>query len=178
MPEYQKRVIKKKMCLLGDPAVGKTSLIRRYVMDKYDDEYISTLGTKVTKKEVEIKDDFNFVQFNLTFMIWDVLGQKEFKRIHQAAFQGTKGALIVCDLSRADTIQALEEWASNLFAVAGKVPVVFLGNKVDLVENPETAIIESMAQKYEAPHYLTSAKTGVNVDDAFMHLGDEITKFL
>ena len=100
MPEYQKRIIKKKICLLGDAAVGKTSLIRRYVMDKYDDEYLSTLGTKVTKKEVEVIDDFNFVEFQLTFMLWDVLGQKEFKRIHQAAFQGTKGALIVCDLSR------------------------------------------------------------------------------
>ncbi len=178
MPEYTKRIIKKKICLLGDPAVGKTSLIQRYVMDKYDDEYLSTLGTKVTKKEVEVNDDFNFIQFNLTFMIWDVLGQKEFKRIHQAAFQGTKGALIVCDLSRFETIQALEEWVTNLFAVAGKIPVVFLGNKVDLVAEPNTEIILQFCEKYGATHYLTSAKTGANVDDAFINLGEEITKFL
>ena len=147
-------------------------------MDKYDDEYLSTLGTKVTKKEVEIRDDFSFTQYNLTFMIWDVLGQKEFKRIHQAAFQGTKGALIVCDLSRWETIQALEEWSTNLFAVSGKVPTIFLGNKVDLVENPNTEFIEQLAAKYQAPFYLTSAKTGVNVDDSFINLGDEVVKLL
>jgi small GTP-binding protein len=178
VPEYQKRVIKKKICLLGDPAVGKTSLIRKYVMDKYDDEYISTLGTKVTKKEVEIKDDFNFTTYNLTFMIWDVLGQKEFKRIHQAAFQGTKGALIVCDLTRWETIQALEEWATNLFAVSGKVPMIFLGNKVDLVEDPNPEFITQVAEKYQAPFFLTSAKTGVNVDTAFTNLGEDVVKYI
>ena len=147
-------------------------------MDKYDDEYLSTLGTKVTKKEIEINDDFNFVQFQMTFMIWDVLGQKEFKRIHQAAFQGTKGALIVCDLSRGETITALDEWATNLYEVAGKVPVIFLGNKVDLVENPDPTVIDSLTEKYSAHSYLTSAKTGANVDTAFANLGEEITKFL
>jgi len=178
VPEYNKRIIKKKICLLGDPAVGKTSLIHRYVLDKYDDDYISTLGTKVTKKEVEVRDDASMTQFNLTFMIWDVLGQKEFKRIHQAAFQGTKAALIVCDLSRWETITALEEWATNLFAVSGKVPVIFLGNKVDLVETPNSELISQLASRYDAHFYLTSAKTGANVDDAFANLGTEVVKTL
>ena len=95
-----------------------------------------------------------------------------------AAFQGTKGALIVCDLSREQTIQALDEWATNLYEVAGKVPVIFLGNKVDLVDSPDTTIIDTLVEKYSAYSYLTSAKTGANVDTAFANLGDEITKFL
>lgn len=168
---FEKRVIKKKICLLGDPAVGKTSLISRYVLDKYDDDYLSTLGTKVTKKEVTIMDEPSQTEFALTFMIWDVLGQKEFKRIHQAAFQGTKAALIVCDLSRQETLDSLEEWTTNLLAVTGKAPIIFLGNKLDLVETPNQAHFDALNAKFSAPYYFTSAKTGANVNDAFLNLG-------
>ena len=85
-----------KICIVGDPAVGKTSLIRRFVFDKYDDKYISTLGTKISKKDVLYNDK----KIEMTMMIWDVIGQQSFKSIHKSAFKGAKGAFIVCDLTR------------------------------------------------------------------------------
>ena len=95
--------LKVKICLVGDSAVGKTSLIRRYVMDIFDDKYLSTLGTKVSKKQVIIKNEDREVAF--TFSIWDVLGQKDFKKIQNLAFRGSKGAMLVCDLTRKDTLE-------------------------------------------------------------------------
>lgn len=172
----QKIVLKKKICLLGDPAVGKTSLIRKYVMDKYDDEYISTLGTKVTKKELTFIDEATKSEINLTLMIWDVLGQKEFKRIHDAAFQGTKGAFIVCDITRFETVASMEDWIYRLLEVSGKIPIILLANKSDLSPNPDVSYLEGVAKTFNAPFYLTSAKTGKNVAEAFFDLGTKVAK--
>ena len=172
----QKVVLKKKICLLGDPAVGKTSLIRKYVMDKYDDEYISTLGTKVTKKELIFNDEVTKSETDLTLMIWDVLGQKEFHRIHEAAFQGAKGAFIVCDVSRFETVASMEDWTYKLLEVAGKIPVILLGNKSDLVANPDISYLEGVAKTFNTSFYLTSAKTGKNVAEAFFKLGTMVAK--
>ena len=90
--------IKRKILLLGDGAVGKTSFIRRFVVDKFSDDYITTIGTKVTKKDLRIESPSKAVE--LTFMIWDVLGQKGYKNIQESAFQGSKGALLVYDVTR------------------------------------------------------------------------------
>ena len=95
--------VKVKICLLGDAGVGKTSLIRRYVMDMFDDKYITTLGTKVSKRKLVIKKNDN--EFDLTFSIWDILGQEEFKNIQNMALKNSKGAIIVCDITRKKTLE-------------------------------------------------------------------------
>ena len=83
---------KVKVCLVGEKAVGKTSLIRRYVLNMFDDGYITTIGTKVSKKEVMVNDTIK-----VTMLIWDILGQDEFQFLHATYYQGSAGALIVCD---------------------------------------------------------------------------------
>src|SRR3972149_733291 len=100
--------IKRKILLLGDGAVGKTSFIRRFVVDKFSDDYITTIGTKVTKKDLRIESPSKAVE--LTFMIWDVLGQKGYKNIQESAFQGSKGALLVYDVTRPETVVSLAEY--------------------------------------------------------------------
>jgi len=174
MPET-KEVIKK-ICLLGDPAVGKTSLIRRYVFDQFDDKYIMTIGTKVTKKSITIpKPELN-QEFKLTMLIWDILGQKEYSRLHPVYYQGAEGALIVCDYTRKDTLDSLPEWASSFIKVVGDVPIVFLVNKSDLVDKAAFTEkdIQDAANVFGNPYLMTSAKTGLNVENAFKKIGESL----
>ncbi|WP_455392933.1 GTP-binding protein, partial [[Eubacterium] cellulosolvens] len=90
----------KKIVLLGDPAVGKTSMIRKFVYNQFNDEYISTLGTKVVKKSLEYDQLLKNSVFNLDLMIWDVMGQEDYRVFHQSACMGSQGALIVADITR------------------------------------------------------------------------------
>ena len=161
--------VKVKICLLGNPAVGKTSLIRKYVYDVYSDKYIGTLGTKVSKKVVRIGDR------QVTMLIWDLMGEHEFRRIQMTAFKGTQGALIVCDLSRKETLEGFDFWPKSLFEVTGEVPIIFLGNKNDLPNKEITeSDIKPYAERYGTEYYLTSAKTGEHVEEAFENLAKKI----
>ena len=170
--------LKRKICLVGDAAVGKTSLIRKYVYDKFDDKYIATVGTKVTKKEMVIKDEEGDRQVYLTIMIWDVIGQKALKRIHEMYFKGAKGALVVCDLTRKETLDSVRSWIESLYNVADKIPVVILGNKYDLVDQAQFSEDDliGMAKEFESQHFMTSAKSGINVENAFQAIGELISK--
>jgi len=163
----------KKIVLLGDSAVGKTSLIRRYVVDVFDDKYLATIGSKVTKKDVE------FVQpgrtIFLTMMIWDVLGQKEYRKIRQVSLQGAHGAMVVADLSRGETIASLRDfWFPEVIDQLGGVPVIVIGNKADLVpsETETSAELQALAQAKHHPSLRCSAKTGLNVEEAFRALAE------
>ena len=89
--------IMKKMCVVGEPAVGKTSLIRRFVLDKFEDKYISTIGTKTTAKDLRIVLDKETMDLKL--QIWDILGSRSFSKIQNIAYKGAKGAFIVLNLT-------------------------------------------------------------------------------
>lgn len=163
--------IKRKILLLGDGAVGKTSLIRRYVVDKFSDDYITTIGTKVTKKDLRLESPGRATDF--TFMIWDVLGQKGYKGIQESAFQGSKGALVVYDVTRSETASSLQKyWIPHLTKVAGPIPLVLVGNKVDLAKDRREAseVLEYFSDAFETKGLLGSAKTGENVEAAFLAL--------
>ena len=168
----------KKICLLGDPAVGKTSLIRRYVFDMFDDKYITTIGTKVTKKTVEVDREMpsGLLHVKITLLIWDILGQREYARLHPVYYQGAEGALIVCDGTREETVRNLPTWTTSFLKVVGQVPIIYLINKADLINMQEfqTSDIENISETYKAPFYFSSARTGENVGEAFI----EISKML
>jgi small GTP-binding protein len=167
----------KKVCLLGDPCVGKTSLIQRYVLNEFSDDYLPTIGTKVTKKTLMLEFEPKRPQsINFSMLIFDILGQLKFQSMQRPYFQGSEGALIVSDLTREDTIQSLTDWHQRLVDVVGEIPVMYLGNKKDLVDkdHQNKELMQSLAAAKDVTCLYTSAKTGDNVEKAFEMLARKI----
>ncbi|UCH88680.1 MAG: GTP-binding protein [Thermoplasmata archaeon] len=185
--ESMKKIrLKGKVCLLGDAAVGKTSLIRRYVLDKFDDKYISTMGTKVTLKELHLEYPEKKANVELTLLIWDIVGQKKklptaivsYERYmpQKKYFKGANGALLVCDITRHETFDSLDEWINAMKREVGMVPLVFITNKTDLRKDKSLNLedIENYANGFDSKVIQTSAKTGKNVEQAFYELGNKM----
>lgn len=173
--------VKAKICLVGEAAVGKTSLIRRYVLDDFDDKYITTLGAKVSKKMMEFNLSNNGIRIGMDMTIWDIMGEKGFRDlVKEAFFVGTRGILAVCDITRYDTLKELDDWVQSVFKVVGNIPVVFAVNKVDLKDEVllmyGDAELDQASRAFDAHYLYTSAKTGENVEEAFKLLGERIVE--
>ncbi|UCE80510.1 MAG: GTP-binding protein [Methanobacteriota archaeon] len=153
-----------KVCLLGDGAVGKTSLVRRFVFDAFDDRYLQSFGTKVSKKVVS----FENVEANL--MIWDILGQRTQKTLHAAYYRGAAGALAVCDFTRPETLQSLSSWVDGFLSVVGEAPIIVLTNKSDLDKAFSIGDARAFGESIGSPVIETSAKTGDNVEETFAQI--------
>ncbi len=177
MPEVER--IKTKVCLVGEAAVGKTSLVRRYVQDEFDDRYITTLGAKVSKREQVYEVPDKSVAYRMDMTVWDIMGEKGFRDLlKEAFFHGAKGVLAVADLTRYSTLKELDDWIQSVFNVVGEVPVVYAINKLDLKDEVMILYgdreIGQSARAFEAPFYYTSARTGENVEAVFRRIGSMI----
>ena len=171
------RRMKIKICLVGEAAVGKTSLIRRFVLDDFDDKYIQTLGTKVSKKELSVSQDGEAVKVDMT--IWDIMGQKGFRELlKEAYFYGAKGVIAVTDVTRKTTLDDLDDWIEGVYSVTGKIPIQYMANKWDLKDQAEIGEEELVqaTKAYDSPYFFTSAKTGEGVEAAFQNLAERIAK--
>jgi small GTP-binding protein len=183
-----------KICLFGESSVGKTSLIRRFVDDKYDDKYITTIGTKVSKKKLTVESPTKSdTEIEFVLMVWDIMGQKGFRHLLQESyFDGATGAIGVCDITRKETLDELKGWMESIIKVCGDVPIILIGNKADLTEQAVVSIddIKDVAVRYiesgwredlkdfidngMPPYLMASAKTGENVDEAFKRVAKMI----
>ena len=129
--DMEKKSVVKKVCLLGDGSVGKTSLIRRFVDDTFSEEYLVTIECNISTKQVSVEDESgNSAEMRMA--IWDIMGHKGLTKLHKSYFTGAKGGLIVCDLTRKDTLESLDTWIEPFFETVGVVPIVILANKADL----------------------------------------------
>ena len=167
--------MKVKICLVGEGAVGKTCLIRRFIQDQFDDRYISTLGAKVSKKELKVDGPNGGADVDMT--IWDIMGEKGFRELlKEAYFHGAQGVLAVCDVTRRQTLDDLDEWVAAVLKVTGNVPITYLANKADLKDQADVteADVRRAAESHRAPYLYTSAKTGQNVEEAFAKLANLI----
>lgn len=158
------------MCLVGDSAVGKTSLIRRYVFDEFDDRYLSTLGAKVTKREMLMEYPELELEVDVKLLIFDIIGEKGFRRLLQEAyFQGARGLMAVCDVTRGETLDSLEDWVENAYVLTGEIPLHVMANKIDLEDNIAVSEreVKNISGSFHSPCDFTSAKTGKNVEKVF-----------
>jgi len=160
-----------KLVFLGEGAVGKTSLVGRYVYDSFEGDYLATIGTDIHVKMIQVEDDVL-----VKLVVWDIAGQDDFAQLRKAYYQNTSGAFFVFDTTRPETIERIDEWIDALFSVTGPIPLVLLENKVDL----ETAIskksIKAFVDKYEVDWIRTSAKEDTNVEEAFTKMTIEILR--
>ncbi len=155
-----------KVVLLGDGSVGKTSLVKKYVYRKFDDSYIKTLGTNVYKKFIELEEGKDKISINL--QIWDVMGQDIFPNVMKNYLKGTAGFLIVCDLTNKDSFVGIQNWIRNACDANEECSGVLLANKCDLEDHAfGVSALESASKAFNAPYFVTSAKSGDNVEEAF-----------
>ncbi len=165
-----------KVVLTGDTAVGKTSLLLRFIKDSFDSNYVTTVGLDFISKDIEVDD--NLCKLN----IWDIGQQDRFKFIGKGViknfFKGISGALLIFDLTKSDTFEGVGVWHSKMMEVLSDenedVPFILIGNKLDLVTDTGRSIDVKMAEKFAEKHnsiYIeTSAKTAENVEAAFLEL--------
>ncbi len=179
MANGETRVMKKKICLIGDSRVGKTSLIKRYVNDEFDDKYIATIGAKISKKDMNInvsdKNDLN-INVIMTLSIWDLIGHRdrEYWSLLKRYYLNTDGALFVCDTTSRSSLDNLKEWISSLFSTIGVIPFIVLANKSDLTAEAQFKEddLNELTSQYNSEFFLTSAKTGLNVNQSFQRLSE------
>lgn len=167
--------------MLGEAAVGKTSLISRFVYNEFDDKYITTLGTKVSKKSVPINTkagNSDDVSINVTMAIWDVIGQQQYHSLVLKYFKNSDGGLVIADGSRFETVELMRKWIGSFFNAVGKVPILLLINKSDLIDENtfNKQILDELATEYGTKYYFTSAKNGDNVEEAFTTLAKLMVK--
>ena len=155
-------MIAKKVLLVGNFGVGKTSLIRRFVLNEFSEDYISTIGVRVSKKVVSYQNE------TIKLMIWDVAGTNGDEKIPKAYFLGAHAAMFVFDLSREETYLTIDKNLKMVRDLSGLKDITIVGNKKDLLNATE---IDSVIQKISVDiDLITSAKEGDYVEDAFMKL--------
>ncbi len=164
-----------KVCLLGDFAVGKTSLVRRFVYDLFDDKYISTIGVKVSRKTVAVPQADRVVELSL--ILWDLAGGEKFDPIQATYMRGAAGAVLVCDMTRAETLDHLNAYVADLQTVSPAAVFVLAANKSDLTPwELSKAQVEEFAERIGASCFFTSAKTGEEVETLFRELGRQLVE--
>ena len=177
-PAPAQLTVMKKICMLGDPAVGKTSLVGRFVFSMFDDKYIETIGAKVTKRTMAVERRTTGQRYRLKLMIWDIAGQKTLDFIKPTYYRDAEGAIVVADLTRRETLDNVLRWGSSIREVCGDIPIVVLVNKSDLGDHAQftTEQAVEVAGKLDAPSFSTSAKSGENVENAFSTLGRRLIR--
>lgn len=171
-----------KLVLIGDSAVGKTSIRNNFLGIGFEKEHQTTLGADFAAITKTIDG------FQVKYQIWDLAGQDMFKNVRQRFFKGCFGALAVFDITRKDTFHNLTNWFQELYQFSGRgvVPVIILSNKMDLENHAVTveeanefiAELNKKTKDHKIKNFFleTSAKTGLNIDEAFRILGEYIVE--
>ncbi|TFF99778.1 MAG: GTP-binding protein [Promethearchaeota archaeon] len=154
-----------KILVAGPGGAGKTSLLRQYIKNKFNDSQLMTIGVDFYLKELQIDPDIN-----ISLQLWDFGGQKHFQDLHKQYVDGAKGALLLIDLTRVFQTEKVKKWVDIVRMKKDDLPIVFIANKVDLEDKIKVKDEElnGAMQEFKMETLLkTSAKTGENVDKAF-----------
>lgn len=158
-------MIQKKICMLGGYAVGKTSLVRRFVKGIFSEKYLTTVGVKIDKKVVRIGGE------EVSLILWDLHGEDDFQQVPMSYMRGASGYLLVVDGTRSESLESARALQKRTEEAVGAVPFILLLNKADLRDEWEFEGRE--AEEYSGKDcsvIQTSAKTGQGVEEAFLRL--------
>jgi small GTP-binding protein len=176
-----------KIALIGDGGVGKTSIRERYFGNGFKTEYLLTVGADFAMRD----DEINGVP--VRYQIWDLAGQNRFNGVREAYYFGCVGALLVYDITRPESFYNMPKWINELWTnnKRGRCPIVVVANKIDLCNGGNPAVLRNKGQSFANNlnsltepdgfhcHFIeTSARTGVNINQAFSLLGVNILKFI
>ena len=162
-----------KILLLGDATVGKTSILIRYVDDKFDADSLSTLGVDVRYKFVLLNNK------KIRMDIWDTAGQERFKNIAKNYFKGAHAVIFVFDVNNKKTLEKLKFWIDDSNDNLSKDTLkIIVGNKIDVENSREVKYeqMQSLGVKYNMEVFETSAKTGTGISEIFTHIVKNLIK--
>ena len=164
-----KQELKLKILIIGDSAVGKTSLLLKYVENYFPETHMATIGVEYKTKVIETS------KYKVNLNIWDTTGQERFKSITKSFFNGANGIVFVYDITESSTFSGVKNWIKDSDPY-GKFESVLCGNKDDLKEKRQvkTDALKEYGLKKKIAVFETSAKTGHNVNEAFKQLVDLI----
>ena len=164
-----------KVIVIGDPAVGKTSLLTKFATNQFEEKYLPTIGVSILKEPIELEDEDAAV----TLMFWDIAGQPQFYMLHRPYYNGADGIILVFDITRSSTFSNINNWYSSAvkYGLSG-VPRILIGNKADLKEERKIILpmAEHLSEKLNAPYFETSALTGDNVKQVFQKIAELVYK--
>lgn len=177
-----------KLVLCGDGAVGKTALRERFLGKGFSSSYLMTIGADFASKDATLPSGHT-----VKYQIWDLAGQQEFESVRGTYYEGCLGALMVFDLTRPGSFENVPTWINELWknSKRGPIPIILLGNKFDLTDKVPDSVGDAAIETYlanlnnetrkhgfEVPYFNTSALTGLNVDEAFVSIGEQVAKWI
>jgi small GTP-binding protein len=164
-----------KITVVGDGAVGKTSLIQKFTNDTFKTEYIKTIGAQFSVFDKQIDGN------KIKLLFWDIAGQDDFNFLRPSFFKNSVAAIIVYSLEEnelgEESFKHIHNWAKDIKEYCGDIPVVIFGNKVDLIDEinlDKSEVLEFIEENNYLGYYVTSAKTGKGVINAFNVIFDEL----
>lgn len=162
-------VLEKKICMMGAPGVGKTSLVRRFVDSVFSDKYLSTIGVKIDRKSVTVEDT------TLNLMLWDLQGEERYQWVRLQYLRGASGYILVADGTRPDTLEIALGLQENAAGRAEQLPFILCLNKADLWGQwGVTATQQEWLKEKGWTVVQTSAKSGDSVEESFLSLARQI----
>ncbi|CAG09432.1 unnamed protein product, partial [Tetraodon nigroviridis] len=158
-----------KVVVVGNGAVGKSSMIQRYCKGIFTKDYKKTIGVDFLERQIVVNDE------DVRLMLWDTAGQEEFDAITKAYYRGAQACVLVFSTTDRESFQAIDSWREKVEAEVGDVPTVLVQNKIDLLE--ETVIkneeAEALAKRLKLRFYRTSVKEDLNVIEVFKYLAEK-----
>ena len=160
---------KYKVLVIGQGAVGKTSIATRYTRGAFKESHLMTLGANFMLKDVKLPDGEK-----IRLSIWDTAGQERFRKIVVGYYKGAKGTILTFDITQKNTFEELEYWKNTSNSKVPDMKYVMVGNKLDLEENREVTTEEAMAKaaEWNIPYFETSAKVNININEVFEKMTD------
>ena len=180
---------KGKVILCGDPSVGKTSLLARYVEDNFNDDYHQTIGANFLIKEIDVtgvidkfRDSLTLKQEliddikekSLKLYLWDIGGQKHTLFSNEYYFVQAVGAMVIFSLNQPSSFESVDFWISKLIELSGDIPYILIGNKTDLKREISEESVKKKVNELGVKYFETSAKLNQNVDHVFDQLSIKI----